>query len=204
MTTEIPLKCECGAVTGAAKLEPAGRRIVCMCQSCQAFAHFLGRAETMLDAHGGTDVYQLTPAQVRISQGEDNLHCVRLSDKGILRWYTSCCKTPIGNTLPSASIPFVGMPTIFVDHTDEQSLDELLGPVRHRVYARYAISEPENAHQSGPISLIMGTMVNMLVNSVRGLGKPTPFFEPDSGNPVAVPEVLSADDRTALGLPANP
>ena len=33
------------------------------------------------------------------TQGKDRLACMSLSDKGMLRWYTTCCNTPIGNTM---------------------------------------------------------------------------------------------------------
>lgn len=41
-------------------------------------------------------------------QAAENLACLRLTDKGLLRWYSTCCQTPIGNTSANWKISFVG------------------------------------------------------------------------------------------------
>ena len=41
------------------------------------------------------------PAHVKLGAGTDAMRCLRLSDKGVLPWYTDCCRTPIGNTAAS-------------------------------------------------------------------------------------------------------
>jgi hypothetical protein len=46
-----------------------------------------------------------SPAHVKLGAGTDALRCLRLSDKGVLRWYTDCCRTPIGNTAASPRFP---------------------------------------------------------------------------------------------------
>ena len=38
-------------------------------------------------------------------RGTDAMRCLRLSDKGVLRWHTDCCRTPIGNTAASPRFP---------------------------------------------------------------------------------------------------
>src|SRR4051812_24670077 len=97
MKHAVRLECSCGGVTGtASNVSPrTGNRLICMCDDCQAYAHHLGRADDILDAYGGTDIFQLTPSQVVISSGRDRMRCVRLTDKGILRWYAGCCNTPM-------------------------------------------------------------------------------------------------------------
>ena len=42
----------------------AVNRMVCYCDDCQAFVHYLGHAD-LLDAHGGTDIVQMAPAACR-------------------------------------------------------------------------------------------------------------------------------------------
>ncbi|MFZ2237575.1 MAG: DUF6151 family protein, partial [Dokdonella sp.] len=41
--------------------------------------------------------------------GEDELACMSLSPNGMLRWYASCCSTPIGNTPRDRNMPYVGV-----------------------------------------------------------------------------------------------
>jgi Family of unknown function (DUF6151) len=64
----------------------------------------------ILDVHGATDVIQTSPAQLTLTQGQEFLACMRLTEKGLLRWYAACCSTPIGNTLPNYRMSFVGPP----------------------------------------------------------------------------------------------
>ena len=95
---DLPLRCRCGNVRGVAiEVAPsAGFRFVCYCQDCQVFAHFLERPD-VLDAAGGTDIFQMPTGRVQLSAGTDAVRCLRLSRK-VFRWYTDCCRTPIGNT----------------------------------------------------------------------------------------------------------
>jgi hypothetical protein len=60
-------------------------RAVCYCRDCQAFAHFLGRPEEILDSKGGSDVVQTTPARVTLTDGIEMLACMRLTEKGLRR-----------------------------------------------------------------------------------------------------------------------
>lgn len=109
MSKNATLSCRCGEVRGlVASVSPhTVNRVVCYCDDCQAFLHHLGRAE-LLDAHGGTDIIQIAPASLSFVQGEKRIVGLRLGPKGLSRWYTSCCRTPVGNTVGPA-IPFVGI-----------------------------------------------------------------------------------------------
>src|SRR3984957_2050797 len=109
MSGQIELRCRCGEVRGTATdLSPRTvNRVVCYCDDCQAFAHQLGRAD-LLDPHGGSDIVQVAPASLSFQRGDDRIVGLRLAPKGLRRWYSSCCKTPLGNTLGPA-VPFVGI-----------------------------------------------------------------------------------------------
>ena len=50
----------------------------CYCDDCQAFAHFLGRADDVLDAHGGTEITQMSQANVGFTAGADKVAAMRL------------------------------------------------------------------------------------------------------------------------------
>ena len=202
MAMQVSLRCCCGRVRGIANdVSPDhGNRVICYCDDCQAFAHFLERAD-LLDAAGGTDVYQLAPARVHITQGAEALCCVRLSAKGLYRWYTDCCKTPVGNTVAGA--PFIGMPVLFMDHvTDEQTLDEVLGKPVALVQARYAIGPvPAEAQQRIKLWVFARMTRLMLGWWITGLRTPSPFFNRRTGQPIVTPRVLTSDERAKLGGP---
>ena len=198
MPTDIPLRCGCGQVRGVATaVSPAsGNRMVCYCDDCQAFAHHLDRAD-VLDAHGGTDVFQVAPAQVRITEGHAQLRCLRLSEKGAFRWYAGCCRTPLANTVPW--IPFVGIIHAFMDHpAGGRSRDEALGQPIALVNGRFAVGgTPPHAHPKAPLGVIARVLRVMLGWIVRRQTRPSPFFDARTKQPVVTPHVLTPDERRA-------
>jgi hypothetical protein len=109
MSVQAELRCRCGKVRGfVAHASPvAVNRVICYCDDCQAFTHQLGRAD-LLDSHGGSDIVQIAPAALTFVQGKERIAGLRLTPKGVFRWYASCCNTPVGNTV-SPAIPFVGV-----------------------------------------------------------------------------------------------
>lgn len=176
----------------------SGTRIVCYCGDCQAFARFLDHPGTT-DTFGGTDISQMAPSRMSITDGADQLRCVRLSDKGMFRWYAGCCRTPIGNTL-GPRVPFVGLIHSFMDHAaDGRTRDEALGsPIR--VMGRSAKGGcPPNVHATGPASLWLRALRNLAGWWLTGKGSPSPFVDPATGAPRATPQVLSAEERSKLG-----
>ncbi len=174
-----------------------GNRIVCYCDDCQSFAYFLERADEILDAHGGTDIFQMSPARLEISQGADRLACMRLTEGGMLRWYASCCKTPIGNTLASHQVPFVGLIHSCVDHTaDVGTRDEALGPIRARVMAGFSKGDRSelDAYDRRPVSMQLRMIRMLLMARLRGEHAHSPFFDATSGEPATEPRVLNPEE----------
>ncbi len=203
MPTELLVRCSCGAVRGVARgvSGERGNRIVCHCDDCQSFAHFLEGADQILDAHGGTDIFQMSPARLEITQGVGHLACMRLKPGGLLRWYADCCRTPIGNTLAWRQAPFVGLIHSCTDHaSDGRSRDEVLGPVRARVQARFAKGDRAqlDAHDRAPAALFLRVLTIILMARLRGDHARSPFFDPQTGEPIAPPRVLTGDELRAV------
>jgi hypothetical protein len=183
----------------ASEVSPSnGFRFVCYCKDCQAFARFLERPD-VLDSAGGTDIFQMPPGRVKLTMGTDALRCLRLSDRGVLRWYADCCRTPIANTA-GAGFPMVGMIHSFVDHeADGRSRDEILGLPLCRIYERSAV-RPLLSDAPPPPSLrvLVRRAVKMLGWWVQGLARPNPFFDGRKNAPRCVPRVLTPIERAAL------
>ena len=107
----------------ASKVSPsAGFRLVCYCTDCQAFARFLERPD-VLDAAGGTDIFQMPAGRVTFSAGADAVRCISFSGR-VLRWYTECCRTPIANTAAGRRFPIVALIHSFMD---QAFLEDLAG-----------------------------------------------------------------------------
>lgn len=192
VSSTLSLRCRCGGVTGEVRgVAPATcNRAICYCRDCRAFAHFL--EVDILDAHGGTDIVQVSPSQVRITGGSDRMRSMRLAPNGLLRWYADCCRTPLGNMV-SAKVPYVGLPRVcLVDATDA-----IVGPAVG-VHGRLAPGGvPPGAYSRAPVSMIVKAVKLMLRWWMGGKGKPSPYFD-DEGNPRVRPEVLDAERRERL------
>ena len=191
------LRCRCGTVHGT--VTNAGpdtvNRTVCYCDDCQAALHHLKRTD-LLDAHGGTDVVQVAPAALRFDRGADRIACLRLTPKGLYRWYASCCNTPLGNTLGPA-IPFVGIVVQAFD-TGARGPDDVFGKPRGAVRGRFAIGTPPPDTDKGNLRLLLHAMRMVLGWKMRGQTWPHPFFDRATRAPVYPVTVLSTAERDAL------
>jgi hypothetical protein len=200
MLVDLPLRCRCGRVRGVASgVSPStGFRFFCYCEDCQAFARFLERAD-VLDPAGGTDIFQMPPGRLKITSGTDALRCLQLSSK-VLRWYTDCCRTPIGNSAARPGFPIFAVIHSFMDHeADNRSRDEVLGPPLCRIFERSAVGLlPTNAPAPPSFRVFARRSFKLLGWWVRGLAWPTPFFDDRTKAPRAVPRVLTPSERAAL------
>lgn len=192
---QATLRCRCGQAHGTVDIAPqAGMHLVCYCADCRAFAHALGRAD-ILDQAGGSDVFIARPANVRLTSGLDQLRCLRLSEKGMLRWYWNCCNTPLANTQAAAGVPAISLHRACMDVGDAA-----LPPPTY-VNARSARGPvPAQAEQTTSLATLVRIVGFVLGGLLRGAGKPNPLFA--DGKPVCTPRVLSAAERDALREPA--
>jgi hypothetical protein len=167
----------------------------CYCDDCQAFAHYLGRADDVLDAHGGTEITQMSQANVAFTSGVDKIAAMRLSDKGLVRWYAGCCNTPIGNTMAASGVPFIGVVQAFIG-----APSSVLGPVRGRGFAKSAKGGSAAVPKDGLPDLVMVARVlaKLLRWRLRGDHKRSALFDASSGKPLVEPRVLRAAERDDL------
>ena len=188
---EIPLKCQCGSVQGTIRLTShrEGNHVVCFCDDCQSFANQLSSDQNILDQWGGTRVYQVAPWRVHIHKGMDQLRCLRLTRKGLYRWYTECCRTPVGNTI-SAKLPFIGLIHNFMDTGKRK--DSLLGPVMG--YHKLASANgdvPESIRKKGmPATSLARVFWRLFKWKLTGRNRPNPFFGKD-GKSISKPTIVN-------------
>ena len=190
-----PLACRCGAVRGSVAPDPPFNHVVCYCRDCQAFAQFLGRAEEVLDAHGGSDIVQMRTKNLTLTQGADRLASIRLTPRGPLRWYTTCCNTPIGNTALTPRISFVGLITACL--AKEPPVAASFGPVVMRGFTSGYRGEPKPPR--GSLLTLIRRLVGITFPArLDGSWRRTPFFDAASGRPVAEPRTLDSDEHARL------
>lgn len=186
----LKFQCECGQVTGDITAHAGSyRRVRCYCSSCQEFAVMFSKQGSILDAGGGSDLCQVSPAQLHFERGLDRLKCLRLSPKGPLRWYADCCSMPIANTASTHQIPFTGLLTANIQKAAPNlNLDEALGDARG-IFAKFpnetGVQVP--SHQGIPPGMLAATVFSLLKRRLRGDHRRSPFFDAQSGAPIASP-----------------
>ncbi len=200
-TKDVELACRCGGVHGVLRRASpsAVNHCICYCDDCQAFAHHLGRAD-LLDVHGGSDIVQAAPADVSFDRGAESILGVRLSEKGMFRWFSGCCNTPVANTLTPA-VPFVGLSGALFQGAFDQ-----VGPVRAAVQAKLATS-PVTTGETGAVAQarMFAHVARLLLGwKLRGKGWPNPFFEAGSLAPRRPVTVLTPAERQALRATCGP
>jgi hypothetical protein len=203
MSRVAEFRCRCGEVRGVVSdASPrTANRVVCYCADCQAFAHRLGRAD-LLDAHGGSDIVQVAPASLSFVQGQDRIAGLRLTPKGLYRWYASCCNTPVGNTLTPA-VPFVGVIATVFDQ-GAQRADDVFGPPTGAIQGKHAVGEAPPGSTGINLSLLLGAVAKILGWRLFGKAWPHPFFTREGDTPVYPVNVLSHEEREGLRAYCGP
>lgn len=194
MSNTHNIQCKCGQLRGRLLATGLSNRCICYCSDCQAFIRHL-RVPDVLDSQGGTDIVQVPSSKLEFTQGAENLACLRLTDKGMLRWYATCCQTPIGNTPADWRMSFVGLIHTCLS-SENQSLDASFGPVSMRVGVKSAIGADKPA-ACGLFSGIAKAIAIIARGRFGGAYRASPFFHPQTGAPVAHPKVLSASELSA-------
>jgi Family of unknown function (DUF6151) len=193
---EHPLQCRCGTIKGVVKNPQSANRAVCYCKDCQAFARFLGWEGEILDEKGGTDVIQVLPGNITFASGIEALACIRLTENGMLRWYASCCNTPVGNTLANYKISFIGLVHNCLEMAGKP-LDNSFGPIRARVNTKGAKGDPK-PQAMGAGRIILWFIASILKARIDGSYRQTPFFLIAKGTAIVSPRVLTGAERAAL------
>jgi hypothetical protein len=192
----MEIQCECGKFRAELTHFPRNSpgRLKCYCNDCQAFLHYLKRAD-LLDENGGTEIVPAYPADIKLITGKDFIKCMRLSPTGMFRFFSTCCNTPIANTAPKR--PWAGIHRRMYTVKDPNKLDKELGPVKSSIMGKYAKgTPPPGTPQKFNFKGIATVMPFILKGKLLGKSKPSPFFENDEA--IVVPKVLTSEERSML------
>lgn len=180
--------CICGALHGriAQQAIRSGTRLRSHCADCRAEELVLGQPDP---DPAGVDLLQTTPDAITFDGGIECLGLLRLGPNGLLRWYATCCDTPLFNTLKTPKLPFVGI------HSARLSKPDLLGPIRVEGFVPRPGKNP--AHK-GAGRMVVSLLTRMIAARLSGRWRETPLFDTDTGVPVATPRVLTREERAAV------
>ena len=197
MSREAEFYCRCREVRGRVTNASAQsvNHVICYCDDCQAFLQHIGRTD-LLDPHGGTDIVQVAPASLTFDRGAEHIVGLRLSPRGLYRWYASCCKTPLGNTVAPA-IPFVGIVARVFDGPGATA-DAIFGQPTGAILGRFAIGTPPEGSTKLNLGLIARAARKILGWRFGGKTWPHPFFDRATRLPRYPLTILSRGERDAL------
>jgi len=185
MTEDITLSCRCGKLK--ARLSDVGPQtgthILCHCADCRATYNHLGVTDY---GDESIDLFQTSPDKLTILQGGENLALMRLSKRGLLRWYAKCCNTPMFNTLASPKLPFVAV------HAATMDSPEAIGPVKGEGFVR---NRNGKVGHKGGLRIAAGVIGRMAKARLSGRWRDTPFFDASTLEPVVPAEILSREER---------
>lgn len=159
---------------------------MCHCQDCRAAEMYLGQPDPV---PSGVDLFQTTPDAIQLENSTKGMSVLRLGPKGPLRWYATCCKAPMFNTLSRAGIPFS---TVLVARLSEPTR---LGPI----IARAFVPQPGGApNHKGAGRMVWRMVSNMAAARLSGRWRQTPFFDLSTGSPTAPVHLLTKEERIGL------
>jgi hypothetical protein len=190
-----PFQCRCGALNGLLSQPHRALRGVCYCKDCRAYAHHLGAASGTHDCLGGAEFVAAQAQHVSFISGVEQLACLSLTEKGLLRWYARCCNTPICNTARHWKVPYVGLIGACLK-TDPVAFERSFPCVQMRVNTGSAKQAPPSMRLSTVVSLA-GFIPRVMLSSISGAYRKTPFFDQGRGAPVVAVTVLSEADRAS-------
>lgn len=190
----MKLACRCGQVEGRIDPRRAHARASCYCRDCRAFARWLGGAG-LLDVAGGSDILAMAPDGLQITRGFEKMACMSLGPRGLLRWYASCCRTPLGNVPRDPKLYYLGVPVAAIAEPAD-AIEAAFGPVGrvavNTASATAAVASSRLARLAGTLRIVAG----LLAARLRGR-RNTLLFDAD-GLPLREPLVLDRAQREAL------
>ena len=127
------------------------------------------------------------------------LAAIRLSDKGMVRWYASCCGTPMGNTMANPKMSFIGLV-----HTclDQGRMDEDFGTNVAVVNTDTALGNPK-PKQRGLLGVVARFLWIVVASRISGRYRKSPLFN-GSGLPQVAPKILPAEELANLKSAISP
>lgn len=185
ITPDLPFSCACGAVTGAliGAGPRAGDHVVCHCSDCQTFARRFGAADRILDANGGTALYQTRCARMRLDTGQNRLACLHLTTRPTLRWVARCCDTPMFNTYRDGRVPYI---TTLVANCDPARAQALGPPIGH-LFTKEATGDAGHLKPMSMAAMMGRFLPRMIADILSGDRRRTALFDSLTLDPIAPP-----------------
>ncbi|MEM7643874.1 MAG: DUF6151 family protein [Pseudomonadota bacterium] len=184
MSDILDFACSCGRLQGEVRdVSPqAYTNIVCHCDDCRSAYTHLGKADPEK-----VGILQTTQDRVRITAGGENLRVFRNTPNGPLRWYATCCDTPLFYTMPKARLVHVGV------NSDRLADPSAIGPVQVEGFVPTPSGKPKHKNAG---RMVLRMMSRMAAKNLSGDWRKSPFFD-ELGKPTVPPKLLTREERAA-------
>ncbi|KAJ54906.1 hypothetical protein ACMU_14170 [Actibacterium mucosum KCTC 23349] len=193
MQTTLNFACDCGKMQGRIDRVTPQKigHLTCYCKYCLGFPTHLGTGDKYIRDGGWVNLVQVAPDDVTIDQGSEHLACLKFTPKGPLRWYASCCGTPIANTLAGRMPPFASF------YADTMG-DADLGPVQLHSFCDHlpAAQRPQPSGNKAVRAFVLRFAKRVIPAILTLRFRKNPFFDA-KGAPVATPQLLSKEQAQA-------
>jgi len=185
---DLPFACACGTVKGTLRgVTPArGSHAQCHCIDCRAAEVYLDQPDP---APRAIQLFQTTPDRFHFDQGFDKLSVFSFGETNLLRWYASCCGTPMFNTLRKPKLAFASIMTRTLSDPAP------LGPI---VGTGYIPTPSGKLRNEGLPRLIWGALSRAAGAKVTGRWTVNPFIDPDTATPKRPVHIVPRDQRKAI------
>ncbi|WP_050532043.1 DUF6151 family protein [Pseudaestuariivita atlantica] len=167
----LDFACACGTVRWSVDAAGArsGTHTICYCRDCRAWARSLGIGDQLVPG-GGLRLFITQPGHMEVTGDTSALVCTRLSPKGLERWSTACCNTPVASHVPGWA-PMAGVTAASLPDPS------VLGPVRLIYGAKGALpGHDAPTRNRGVKRLMIRLLFSSLWGHVTGRSRRTPFY----------------------------
>ncbi len=194
--TDLTFSCACGSVSGAIRnVGPKqGDYVFCHCSDCQSVPRYLGAAERILEEADGTALYQSRCTSLKFEKGKDRLAGLHMTDKPTLRWYASCCNTPMFNTYANGKLPYI---TTLLANCDAEGR-AALGPTKGHLFLEDAKGNTSHLRPLSMNALLRSFFKRMVKDIFSGDRRRNPLFDSKTLEPITPPRRLTDEERAAL------
>ncbi|WP_246450004.1 DUF6151 family protein [Qipengyuania soli] len=189
--------CECGAVAGTIDKATSaeGDHVICHCKDCRDLVRHFGKEARILDANGGTALYQSRCARMHLNRGKEMLAGLHMTDGPTLRWYAKCCGTPMFNAYKNGRIPYI---TTLLANCDQAGRNALGAPLGH-LFLDEATGDTSLLRPLSMGRLMRRFFRRMVKDIVTGDRRRSELYDAATLEPIAKPRHLSAAEQHALG-----
>lgn len=178
--------CTCGTVQGTAHDLGRGRgaQLNCQCDDCRHAVIWLGHPDP---GPKGIRYVQIGPDQMTFDRGVDQLRVLAWKNPRLLRWYASCCATPLFNTLDTPKWAFASV------MVDRLSAPAALAPCTAQAF----VPKPNGKTTYKGIARFARVFFRRVLRArLTGRWRKNPLFD-ETGAPITAPYCLTPQDRAA-------